>query len=77
MSSTVASIDKFHSTRKGTLIFFAAEWIASYIIISRAIDTGSLWEWTLGILLFIGGLTNLVRTLFHRVKKDAKHKKGR
>jgi hypothetical protein len=77
MSSTVASIDKFHNTPKGKLIFGAVEWIVSYMIISRAIDTGSLWEWTLGILLFIGGLTNLVRTLFYRAKKDAKHKKGR
>lgn len=72
MSSTVASIDRFHATRRGKLIFGAGEWILSYIIISRAIGTGSLWEWGLGLLLFIGGLNNLIRTLFQRGKKNAK-----
>lgn len=73
MSNTVASIDRFHGTKKGKLIFGAGEWALSYIIISRAIYTGSLWEWGIGILFFIGGLNNLVRTLFfHKGRKDAK-----
>lgn len=71
MNATVANIDKFHSTRKGKLIFGLVEWLLAYIIISRAIDTGSLWEWLIGLLLIVGGFNNLVRTLF-RVKKNAK-----
>lgn len=74
MSSTIRSIDRFHDTRKGKLIFGAIELVLAYIIVSRAIDTGSLWEWIIGLLFFIGGLNNLARTLFRQVKSDAKDK---
>lgn len=71
MNRTIAKIDKVHKTRKGKLIFGVVELFLCYIVISQAIDTGSLWEWILGLLLFVGGLNNFVRTLY-RVKPNAK-----
>ncbi|HEX5456410.1 MAG TPA: hypothetical protein VFW77_03530 [Candidatus Saccharimonadales bacterium] len=75
MSEAISSIDKVHGTRKGKLVFGAIELIASYLVVSRAIDTGSLWEWLIGALLFIGAVNNFLKSIFHRnggAKKDAK-----
>lgn len=80
MSETMAGIDTFHQTRKGKLIFGALELVVSYLVVSRAIDTGSLWEWLIAILLFIGGVHNLLKSVFSRnggAKKDAKGKTKR
>lgn len=74
MSGVVTNIDKFHDTRKGKLIFGVIELVLAAVVITRAIDTGSLWEWLIALLFFIGGLNNLVRTLFRQVKSDAKDK---
>lgn len=74
MNATVASIDRFHKTRIGKLVFGLVEVGLSYLVISRAIDTGSLWEWLLGLLLLLGAFNNLVRILFRQVNKDAKNK---
>lgn len=74
MSATVASIDRFHKTKKGKLVFGILEIGLAYLVVSRAIDTGSLWEWLLGLLLLLGAFNNLVRILFRQVNKDAKNK---
>ncbi len=74
MHKTIAKIDKFHQTRSGKLTFAAIEIALAYIVISQAIDTGSLWQWLAGLLLFIGGLNNLVRIAYRQVKTDAKGK---
>jgi hypothetical protein len=80
MAGTISSIDKFHQTRIGKLIFGAAELVISDLVISRAIDTGSLWQWLIGALFFIGGINNLARVLFHKnggAKTGAKSKTKR
>lgn len=77
MTDTFSNIDKFHHTRKGKLIFGVVELLLSYAIISRAIDTGSLWEWGVGLLFVIGGINNLIRVLGRQIKKDEKSKPKR
>lgn len=74
MAKLVTNIDKFHDTRKGKLTFGVVELVLAAVVMTRAIDTGSIWEWIIGLLFFIGGLNNLVRTLFRQVKSDAKDK---
>lgn len=64
MGRTISDIDKFHKTRKGKLVFGVSELIIAYLFVSLAIDSGSLWQYTAAILMFIGGLNNLVRSAF-------------
>lgn len=71
---TFSDIDKFHKTRKGKFIFGIAELLAAWVIIARAIDTGSLWQYLLFVLLVIGGAHNLIRALFQIGNKS--HAKG-
>lgn len=70
-----SDIDRFHQTLKGRFIFGAAEILAAWVLIARAIDTGSLWQYLLVILLIIGGANNLVKALFQIGNKP--HAKGR
>lgn len=56
-----AEIDNFHKTRKGKVIFGVIELLVAYLAVSRAIDTGSLWQYLVFILLTIGGFNNLIR----------------
>ena len=67
-----ADIDKFHKTKKGKFVFGALELLAAYLFLSRAIDTGSLWQYLAFILLTIGGIHNLVRAVFHIGSKNTK-----
>lgn len=77
MNAKIASIDRFHQKRLGKLAFGAVELLVAYALISRAIDTGSLWEWLGGFLLIIGGINNIVRILAPKVKKDETKPKKR
>jgi hypothetical protein len=66
------AIDKWHKTRTGHLTFGFAELGLSYIFISLAIDSASLWEYAAGIILLVGGIQNLVR-IFRTSKHERKH----
>lgn len=70
----IADIDKFHQSKKGKLAFAVLETVLAYIVISRAIDTGSLWQWAAGLLLFVGAINNLVRLIRQGVRPGAKGK---
>lgn len=61
MSKTFNRIDKFHKTNNGKLTFGVIELLVAYLLVSRAIDTGSLWQYLAFLLLFIGGFNNLIR----------------
>lgn len=75
MNKAISNIDKFHNTKKGKLIFGTVELILAYLIVSRAINTGSLWQYLAFIILFIGGLNNLIRVVFPaKAKSNAKGK---
>ena len=51
----------FHSTRSGFLIMGMVELGLAYLLASLAINSGSLWQYFLTIVLIIGALQNFVR----------------
>jgi hypothetical protein len=55
------AVDKWHQTRTGHLIFGLAELGLSYLFISLAINSGSLWQYALAIIFFAGSVQNLAR----------------
>lgn len=62
----IQALDTFHKTRPGYLVFGLVELGLAYLFVSLAINSGSLWEWALGIMLFVGGLHNLVKLFWKR-----------
>ncbi|HET7673876.1 MAG TPA: hypothetical protein VFK11_05190 [Candidatus Saccharimonadales bacterium] len=70
----VNTIDEFHKTRKGKAVFAGIELVLAYLLVTRAIDTGSLWQYALAILFFAGGLNNLFRVFIFGGKLNAKGK---
>lgn len=60
MTAFVNSLDKLHRTKRGKLIFGAIEFILAYIFATLAIDSGSIWQYFLAVILLIGGVNNLI-----------------
>jgi uncharacterized membrane protein HdeD (DUF308 family) len=59
-------IGKMHAwkqTRKGLVLTGIVELLIAYLLGSRAIDTGSWWQYLLTVLFLLGALQNLVRTV--------------
>lgn len=56
-------LTSFHKTRRGYGVFALVELGLAYLFASIAIDTGNLWTYATAIILFIGGLINLVNFL--------------
>lgn len=65
--ATMQSIDQFHRTRTGKLTFGGVEIALAIIFGIFAVDSGMIWQHLLTIILFIGGLRNLVNA-FHSPK---------
>lgn len=59
----LAQLDKFHKTRSGYAVFGLVELGLSYLFFSLAVNSGSLWEWALTVILFVGFAQNFVRLL--------------
>lgn len=76
MSSVVKLIDNFHDTRVGKLIFGFAEIGLGTTFAIIAVDTGYIWQHLLALVLFVGGLRNLVNAFHHTKPKHAKKSKG-
>jgi len=55
----VQTLDKFHRSRLGYLVFGLVELGAAYWLASLAINSGSLWQWGLAFVLLFGFLQNL------------------
>ena len=56
-------LDKFHRTRNGYIVFGLVELGLAYLFGSLAVNSGSVWQWTLTIILLVGFLQNLVRLI--------------
>lgn len=52
---------EWHQSRVGLLVMGAVEFLASYILASRAIDTGSWWEYGFAIVFAVGGIHNFIK----------------
>lgn len=71
MNQTIENIDKFHQTKKGKIVFGLIELALSYGVISRAIHTGSIWQYAVFAVLFVGGLNNLVKVFIRKNEKSS------
>ena len=68
-------IHGWHQTKQGHLVFGVVELLAAYLIVSRALDTGSLIEYTLAIIFFVGAIHNFIKLIgkfVHGNKKTAR-----
>lgn len=59
--SKIDQIDKFHQTRRGRITFGLIELLVAYILVSLAIDSGSIWQYIAAIILIVGAINNLIR----------------
>lgn len=57
------SIDRWHKTKLGYLVFGLVELAAAYGFASLAIDRGSWWWYVLTLILLVGTLQNLVKLI--------------
>lgn len=62
----------WHKTKLGLLVFGVVELGLAYVIASLAINSGSLWEYALTLILLVGFLQNIVR-LIGRLIHGSKH----
>lgn len=75
MTSKIGTIDNFHNTRRGKLVFGFGELIAAWIIGVIAVDSGAIWQYILALVLFIGGVRNIANAFHHPASKNAKKRK--
>lgn len=68
VQASVKTLDKWHKTKPGYLVFGLAELALAYAFASLAIDSAHIWEYALATLFLIGGIQNLVR-IFRAPKK--------
>lgn len=64
------TLDKWHKTRLGHLVFGLVELGLAYLFASLAIDSGSLWQWALAIIFAVGFLNNSIRLIRKLVGLD-------
>lgn len=62
-------LDTWHNTKQGLVAFALVEVVLAYVFVSLAIDSGSLLQWVLAIILGIGVVQNIVRLLLSLRKK--------
>jgi hypothetical protein len=56
-------LDAFHQTRTGYIVFGLLELALAYLFFSLAVNSGSLWQWAVVIILGIGVLQNFGRLM--------------
>jgi hypothetical protein len=74
-NSALQSFKVWHETNRGLLIFGSFQLLITYILGSRALDTGSLIEYFFTFVFLGGALRNLfklVSNLIHGNKRKAK-----
>jgi hypothetical protein len=59
--NTIKSLDKWHRTGLGLLVWSLVELGIAYGMASLAIDRGNLWWYLLTIIFFVGALKNFFR----------------
>ena len=69
VSEAIEKFDKWHKTLKGYAIMGFLELLVAYIIASRAIDTGSWWEYLFTLVFLVGGAQNALHLIRLRARK--------
>jgi hypothetical protein len=57
------TIDKWHKTRQGHLVFGLVELGLSYLFASLSIDSGSLLQYAITIILLVGAVANFLKVI--------------
>lgn len=70
--NAIQQFDAWHKTKPGLAIFGLLELAIAFGLGTRALDTGSWWEYGFTLLFFIGGVQNLVKLIGKFT--SAKHK---
>lgn len=60
----IEALDKWHHTKTGLAAFGLLELAVSYVLVSLAIDSGSLWQYGLALILLVGSLMNFAKLLW-------------
>ncbi len=71
MPTLVSSLMSLKKSRRDYVTFGIIEIVLAYTLVSRAINTGSLWQYGLGVLLAIGAIQNFVKAV-HFKRNDKK-----
>ena len=58
---TLKQLKAWHDTKKGLMVFGVVELLIAYVFASLAINSGSLWQYFLTLVLFIGGIQNFLK----------------
>ena len=64
----IQTLDRWHKTKIGFVVFALVELALAYLFASLAINSGSIWQWLLTLVLLLGTGQNIVRllgTFFH------------
>jgi hypothetical protein len=56
--NTLKQLDAWHKTTTGLVAFGLVELAVGYLFFSLAVNSGSLWQWTLTLVLVVGALRN-------------------
>lgn len=73
MSGFVESFRAWHDTRVGLAVFGIAELALAFAFVVWATDSGSLLDWFLAVVLFVGGIQNLTRLGMKVVGRGSNH----
>lgn len=65
-ANLIEQFDAWHKTRRGYAVMAVVELLLAYIVGSRALDTGSWWQYGFTLLLLIGGIQNLYQLIRKR-----------
>lgn len=60
---TSTKVLKWKQSRNGLAVSAVVELLLAYIVGSRALDTGSWWEYLFAFVLLIGGIHNTVKLI--------------
>jgi hypothetical protein len=64
----IRSLDKWHRTKIGLLIFALVELGLMYGFASLSIDRGNLWYYLLTVIFLIGGVMNLSKLIWKLIR---------
>jgi hypothetical protein len=70
MNNFIKSFDKWHKTKPGYAVMGVLELALAYVLGSRAIDTGSIWQYFFTLLLIIGSLYNFYQLIHAFICKN-------
>ncbi|HSX27727.1 MAG TPA: hypothetical protein VLG25_03000 [Patescibacteria group bacterium] len=63
MRESTSKLEAWHRTKVGHTVFGTIELVLAYLIGSRAIDTGSWWEYFLTVFFLLGVAQNFTRLI--------------